>query len=81
MGGGWPQSSGELQGLIRRKYLDRFVNFSEARTLRAYAHCDNNVRTRQSVDKDAPRYRFILPVGRVAAHIILGGLHYQYARI
>jgi transposase InsO family protein len=73
-----------LIGSIRRECLDHVVIFSEAhlrRTLRTYALYYNNLRTHRSLDKDAPRPRFVQRVGRITSQVILGGLHHQYARV
>jgi hypothetical protein len=72
-----------LIGSIRRECLDHVVVFGEAhlrRVLKTYASYYNKVRTRLSLDKNAPDFRRPLPVGDIAAIPILGGLHHQYVR-
>jgi hypothetical protein len=41
----------------------------------------NELRTHQSLGKDAPTHRPIQRLGRLAARPILGGLHHQYCRM
>ena len=50
-------------------------------TLQAYARYYNEIRTHQSLDKDAPVSRPVQQVGRIISRALLGGLHHQYVRI
>jgi transposase InsO family protein len=73
-----------LIGSIRRECLDHIVVLGEAhlrRILAAYASYYNELRTHQSLGKDAPAHRPIQRLGRLAARPILGGLHHQYCRM
>jgi len=73
-----------LIGSIRRESLDHLVVFGEEHlrvVLKAYASFYNQVRTHLSLEKDAPDFRGIQKVGRVASIPILGGLHHQYVRL
>ncbi len=68
-----------LIGSIRRESLDHVV-FGEAHlrvVLKTYALYYNEVRTHLSLEKDAPDFRQIQKIGRIAAIPILGGLHHQ----
>jgi hypothetical protein len=47
----------------------------------AVARLINKVRTRLSLEKDAPKSRRARPVGNIAALPVLGGLHHQYVRV
>jgi len=49
--------------------------------LKAYASYYNEVRTHLSLDGDAPDFRRMQKIGRIAAIPILGGLHHQYVRV
>jgi transposase InsO family protein len=73
-----------LIGSIRRESLDHLVVFGEAHlrvVLKAYASYYNQVRTHLSLEKDAPDFRGIQKLGRIASIPILGGLHHQYVRL
>ena len=73
-----------LIGSIRREALDHLIVFDEAqlrRVLKNYASYYNQVRTRLSLDKNAPDARRPQKLGRIAARPILGGLHHQYVRV
>jgi hypothetical protein len=73
-----------LIGSIRREFLDHLVVFGEAHlrvVLKAYASYYNQVRTHLSLEKDAPDFRGIQKIGRIASIPILGGLHHQYVRL
>ena len=73
-----------LIGSIRRECVDHFVVLGEAhlrRILRTYARYYNNIRTHQSLDKDAPVSRPVQRSGIISSHPILGGLHHHYVRI
>jgi len=73
-----------LIGSIRRECLDHMIVSGEAhlhRILKTYASYYNEVRTHLSLDKDAPKFRRSLKLGRVVAMPILGGLHHQYIRV
>ena len=48
--------------------------------LQSYARYYNDIRTRRSLDKDAPVSRQIQRIGSIKSHAILGGLHHHYAR-
>jgi transposase InsO family protein len=81
----WQNGHAErLIGSIRRECLDHIVVSGEAhlrRILAAYANYYNELRTHQSLGKDAPAHRPIQRLGRLAARPILGGLHHQYCRM
>ena len=68
-----------LIGSIRRECVDHFVVLGEAhlrRILQTYAGYYNNIRTHQSLDKDAPVSRPVQRTGSISSHPILGGLHH-----
>jgi transposase InsO family protein len=81
----WQNGHAErLIGSIRRECLDHIVVLGEAplrRILAAYASYYNELRTHQSLGKDARAHRPIQRLGRLAARPILGGLHHQYCRM
>ncbi|WP_422295900.1 hypothetical protein [Candidatus Binatus sp.] len=69
---------------MRRECFDHMIVSGEAhlhRILKTYASYYNEVRTHLSLDKDAPKFRRSLKLGRVVATPILGGLHHQYIRV
>jgi transposase InsO family protein len=73
-----------LIGSIRRECVDHCVVLGEAhlrRILQTYAGYYNNIRTHQSLDKDAPVSRPVQLTGIINSRPILGGLHHQYVRI
>jgi transposase InsO family protein len=73
-----------LIGSIRRESIDHIIVFGEAHlrvVLKAYASYYNQVRTHLSLEKDAPDFRGIQKIGRIASIPILGGLHHQYVRL
>ena len=73
-----------LIGSIRRECVDHFVVLGEAhlrRILRAYAGYCNDIRTHQSLDKDAPVSRPVQRTGIISSRPILGGLHHHYVRV
>ncbi|MGB8893085.1 MAG: integrase core domain-containing protein [Pseudolabrys sp.] len=73
-----------LIGSIRRECVDHFVVLGEAhlrRILQTYARYYNNIRTHQSLDKDAPVSRPIQRTGSIRSHSVLGGLHHCYVRV
>src|SRR5712692_2775820 len=73
-----------LIGSIRRECLDHIVVFGEAhlrRILRSYARYYNDIRTHQSLNKDAPVSRPVQRIGSIKSHVILGGLHHHYVRV
>jgi transposase InsO family protein len=73
-----------LIGSIRRESLDHLIVFDEAqlcRGLKNYASYYSRVRTRLSLDKNAPDLRRPQKLGLIAAIPILGGLHHQYVRV
>jgi hypothetical protein len=49
--------------------------------LLSYKNHYNGTRTHLSLNKDAPISRAAETAGRIISRPILGGLHYQYARI
>ena len=68
----------------RRECVDHIVVLGEAhlrRILREYAHHYNTARTHRSLDQDASVSRPIQRIGRIVSHVLVGGLHHQYARI
>jgi transposase InsO family protein len=81
----WQNEHAErLIGSIRRECLDHIVVLGEAhlrRILAAYASYYNELRTHQSLGKDAPAHRPIQRLGQLAARPIPGGLHHQYCRM
>ena len=81
-----PTAAGEplLARLIRSERVDHIVVWGEGhlrRILQAYARYYNNIRTHQSLDKDAPAFRSVQRVGTITSYAILGGLHHHYVRI
>ena len=73
-----------LIGSIRRECVDHIVVLGEAhlrRILRAYAGYCNDIRTHQSLDKDAPVSRPVQRTGIISSRPILGGLHHHYVRV
>ncbi len=73
-----------LIGSIRRECVDHFVVLDETyprRILRACAGYYNDIRTHQSLDKDAPISRPVQRTGIISSHAILGGRHHHYVRI
>jgi len=81
----WQKGFAErLIGSIRRECLDHIVVFGEVhlrRILRSYACYYNDIRTRRSLDKDAPVSRPVQQTGIISSHVILGGLHHHYVRV
>jgi transposase InsO family protein len=70
-----------LIGSIRRECLDHVIVLGEAhlrRILRSYARYYNDIRTHQSLNKDAPVSRRVQRTGVIASYPILGGLHRHY---
>ena len=47
----------------------------------AYARYYNEIRTHQSLDKDAPVTRPVQRIGVIISRAVLGGLHHHYARV
>lgn len=84
-GSPWQNGFAErLIGSIRRECADHVIALGEAHlrlTLQAYARYYNEIRTHQSLDKDAPVSRPVQQVGRIISRALLGGLHHQYVRI
>jgi transposase InsO family protein len=73
-----------LIGSIRRECVDHIIVLSEMhlrQVLKSYADYYNSVRTRQSLNKDAPVSRPIQRTGVISSRAILGGLHHHYARV
>src|SRR4030088_3137479 len=72
-----------LIGSIRRECVDHIIVLGEMhlrQILQSYARYYNDIRTHQSLDKDAPVSRQIQRIGSIKSHAILGGLHHHYAR-
>ena len=72
-----------VRGSIRRECLDHMGVFGEAhvrRTLEAYGHYYNSLRTHRSLAKDAPSSRPVQRIGHIMSHALLGGLHHHYVR-
>jgi hypothetical protein len=70
--------------VLERECVDYFVTLGEAHLrgiLRAYAHNYNDIRTHQSLDKDAPVSRPVQRIGIISLSSILRGLHHHYARV
>jgi transposase InsO family protein len=73
-----------LIGSIRRECVDHLIVLGEAhlsRILRSYARYYNDIRTRRSLDKDAPVSRPVQRIGIIKSHALLGGLHHHYVRV
>src|SRR5712692_9621749 len=73
-----------LIGSIRRECVDHVIVLGEAhlrRILRSYARYYNDIRTHQSLNKDAPVSRPVQRIGSIKSHVILGGLHHHYVRV
>ncbi len=73
-----------LIGSIRRECVDHIIVLGEAhlrRILRSYACYYDGIRTRRSLDKDAPVCRPVQQTGIISSHAILGGLHHHYVRV
>ena len=73
-----------LIGSIRREFVDHIIVLGEAhlrRVLKSYARYYNDVRTHQSLDKDAPISRPVQRTGSIKSLSVLGGLHHHYARV
>ena len=71
-------------GSIRRECLDHVVVFGTAylrRSLAASCAYYSGIRTHLSLGKGAPISRLVQSVGRVAAILVLGGLHHHYVRM
>ena len=49
--------------------------------VQTYARYYNNIRTHQSLDKDAPLSRPVQRTGIISSRPILGGLHQHYVRV
>ena len=74
----------QLIGSIRRECVDHMIVLGEVHLhwiLSRYAAYYNELRTHRSLGKDAPVYRAIQHVGRIASMPVLGGLHHHYCRI
>jgi transposase InsO family protein len=73
-----------LIGSIRRECVDHFIVLGEAhlrRILRSYVLYYNEIRTRRSLEKDAPVSRSVQRTGIISSRPILGGIHHQYVRV
>jgi len=73
-----------LIGSVRRECVDHIVLLGEAHLrpiLTKYAAYYNELRTHQSLGKDAPIHRAIQHVGRIVSVSVIGGLHHHYCRI
>jgi transposase InsO family protein len=80
----WQNEHAErLIGSIRRECLDhrRLGRGPSAPDPCGLCELYNELRTHQSLGKDAPAHRPIQRLGRLAARPILGGLHHQYCRM
>ena len=69
---------------IQRECLDHIIVLGEAhlrRVLKSYADYYNEIRTHQSLDKDAPVSRLVQRTGIIVSRPILGRLHHHYVRI
>jgi transposase InsO family protein len=74
----------QLIGSIRRECLDHITILGEVhprRILKSYAEYYNGTRTHLSLNKNAPISRSTEAAGHILCRPILGGLHYQYARV
>jgi transposase InsO family protein len=72
-----------LIGSLRRECLDHIIVLGEVhlrRVLQSYADYYNIVRTRRSLNKDAPIFRPVQQTGAISSRAILDGLHHHYAR-
>ena len=73
-----------LIGSIRRECVDHIIVLGEAhlrRILKSYACYYNETQTHMALDKGAPLSRTGKRGERILCPPILGGLHYEYARI
>jgi transposase InsO family protein len=73
-----------LIGSIRRECVDHMIVLGEVhlrRILKSYAQYYNGVRTRRSLNKDAPVSRSVQRTGVISSRAILGRLHHRYGRI
>src|SRR6185437_7406930 len=64
--------------------MDHIIVLGEVhlrRVLQSYADYYNSVRTRRSLNKDAPVSRPVQRTGVIRSRAILGGLHHRYARV
>ena len=73
-------------GSIRRECLDHIVIINERhlrRALASYVAYYHQSRTHLSLDKDCPEPRPIQPpaIGKIIAHLQVGGLHHRYERL
>src|SRR5262245_6776341 len=73
-----------LIGSIRRESIDHFIVLGEVHLrhiLRSHARYYNDIRTRRSLDKDAPVSRPVQRTGAITSNPMLGGLHHHYVRV
>jgi len=73
-----------LIGSIRRECVDHIVVLGEEhlrRVLKSYARYYNEMRTHESLNKDAPTSRPVQRTGSVIPQAVLGGLHHCYVRV
>ncbi len=84
-GSPWQNGYAErLIGTLRCECLDQMLMFGEAhlrQILTLYASYYNKSRTHLSLRKDAPLGRTVQRYGKIAATLVLSGLHHRYARI
>ena len=84
-GSPWQNGYAErLIGTLRRECLDQMLIFGEAhlrQILTLYASYYNKSRTHLSLRKDAPLGRTVQRYGKIAATLVISGLHHRYARI
>jgi len=70
-----------LIGSIRRECVDHIIVLGKEHLPRSHAGYYNEMRTRRSLDKDAPALRPVQRTGSVISHAVLGGLHHCYVRV
>ena len=71
------------RAVVKFRRATRLVVLGEThlrRVLKSYARYYNRVRTRRSLDKDAPLSRPVQRTGSIMSHALLGGLHHHYVR-
>jgi hypothetical protein len=73
-----------LIGSIRSECVDHIIVLGEVhlrQILQSYARYYNDIRTHQSLDKDAPVSRPVQQTGIISSHAILGGFHHHPVRV
>jgi len=73
-----------LIGTIRRECVVHVIALGELhlrRVVKSFADYYNTMRTHRTLNKDAPASRPVQQIGRIASHVLVGGLHHQYVRV